>query len=606
MFKCSKRLQAAPKLASLFALYQLLDSPVGGCFGFRIFGKCPTVEHRMILIAACAAFLLSGTLLAQSPKIDRIAPRAAVPGETTLFTLAGENLDGAMELWTSFPAKTVQVQESNPTGKETKFLVSVPREVSPGIGAIRLAATKGLSSLHLVFIDDLPVMVAPGNHHSPEAASPVPFPSAMDGGCEAFKTNYYRFHASRNQPVSVEVLAHRLGSNLDPVVRLLDFQGNELLFRDDEPGSGPDPRFTWIAPEEGDYLLEIRDLHYNGGRDYFYRLRLGHFPLATIPYPLALKQDSISAIRFLGPAVPELAPVVIQAPDWQSRWKQLGVSFVPGLGSGWVSLPAGSLPDWLEVEPNNRPEAANAISIPVAIHGRFETDQDRDYFEFDAASGVRLTFAVRSRTLGSPCDVFMRITDVSGAVLAESTVQGAEDPILTHRFSEAGTYHLMVEELNRFGGPDHAYRIEVDYFRPGFSPSVETDQIETPQGAPVEYKVTVSRREYEGAITMALADASAEFILEDGNIPEKKNEATIKLIPPAHWEPGRIETFRLIGRAIIQEKEFSASASTMPALRKLFPLMIYPPEQLDGIITLGITPAKIKGEDNPVLNEPAQ
>ena len=59
--------------------------------------------------------------------------------------------------------------------------------------------------------------------------------------------------------------------------------------------------------------------------------------------------------------------------------------------------------------------------------------------------------------------------------------------------------------------------------------------------------------------------------------------AVKKRQPPSH--------FRIAGKAKIAGAEYSAIASTSPALRKSFPQMRYPPEEFDGLIALGITAA---------------
>jgi hypothetical protein len=46
--------------------------------------------------------------------------------------------------------------------------------------------------------------------------------------------------------------------------------------------------------------------------------------------------------------------------------------------------------------------------------------------------------------------------------------------------------------------------------------------------------------------------------------------------------------FTIIGQAKVGEDEVATTASTMPALRRLFPRMLYPPEELDGVLALGV------------------
>ena len=46
--------------------------------------------------------------------------------------------------------------------------------------------------------------------------------------------------------------------------------------------------------------------------------------------------------------------------------------------------------------------------------------------------------------------------------------------------------------------------------------------------------------------------------------------------------------FTIIGKAEIEGHEESRPVSTLPALKKLFPHLLYPPAELDGLIGLAV------------------
>ena len=62
----------------------------------------------------------------------------------------------------------------------------------------------------------------------------------------------------------------------------------------------------------------------------------------------------------------------------------------------------------------------------------------------------------------------------------------------------------------------------------------------------------------------------------------------LKAKVPAGARPGESIPFRILGTATVDGGTFTAEASTMPALRRLFPRMLYPPEEADGLIVLGV------------------
>jgi hypothetical protein len=99
---------------------------------------------------------------------------------------------------------------------------------------------------------------------------------------------------------------------------------------------------------------------------------------------------------------------------------------------------------------------------------------------------------------------------------------------------------------------------------------------------------------------LACAGLGDDFILENNVIPEKKNETTLKVKLPSRYEPGQMMNFSIVGKAKIGESEQTVTASTMPALRNLFPLVRYPPAEFDGLIGLGVrSPASKPSEEKP-------
>jgi hypothetical protein len=535
-------------------------------------------------------FLFACVAVAKSPALNRASPVAVAPGKTTTVTFFGEHLGGPVGLWTSFPAKVVPAardKDSDSGAGKVALQVSVPGNAMVGIGAVQLATTNGVSDVHLFMIDDLPTVAESATNRTLATAQELKLPVAVEGNCDETSLDYFVFKAKKGQHVSVEVVANRLGSPLDPVLRLLDASGRELVYCDDDPAVGSDARFSFTAPATARYLIELRDIGYQGGSKYRYRLRVGNFPLVGATFPLGAQRGTQTKVAFIGRAVEGLRPMDVRVPEHASR-VSLNAKFRRGQDCGFGLLVAGQFPEVTEVEPNDRPEAATKLSVPSVANGRFARMKDRDWYEFSAARDQRLIFSGRTRSLGSPCDLSMRLFDAHGGQLAEADISGANEGTLTNKFSEAGTYRLLVEELNHQGGLNLAYRIEVEPFHPGFTLSLETNRVEAAGNGSFEIKVTAARSEYEGPVTLSLAGLGDDFVLENNVIAEKKNETTLKVSIPARVEPGQWFHFTITGKARVDDSDFETTAGTMSALKKLFPLLRYPPAELDGLVALGI------------------
>jgi len=368
--------------------------------------------------------------------------------------------------------------------------------------------------------------------------------------------------------------------------RLLDAAGRELVWCDDSPGAGSDCRFAHTCAETGDYVIELRDAGYGGGADFRYRLRVGEFPLANVPFPLAGKRGTVGMFSFVGPDCAGAAPVTLNLPQLGGA-APLGVRYAGArAGSGFVSVAVGDVDESVEAEPNDTPLAATPITAPSAVSARLETPNDRDFYQLAATKGQRLLFRARARSLGSPCDLLMQLFKPDGSKLAESKVEGAAEGTFDATAPLDGVYRLSVEDITRAGGPGLAYRLEVEPYRPGFSLGVDVDTVNAKAGDSFDLKVTCVRRDYGGPIALTLQGTPAA--LEGATIAAGKNETTLKVKTPADLKPGSIVHFKIVGTARVGDGEFAATASTMPALRKSFPRLLYPPELTEGMIALGV------------------
>jgi hypothetical protein len=531
--------------------------------------------------------------LAQAPSLTHVVPAAVAPGQTTDVTLFGANLAGANKVWTSLPGEAKLADGIEKNGTEAAKVVyrfTVPADAPAGIGGLRIATGQGVSNLRLLMIDDLPSLADNGKNKTVAEAQELNLPIAIDGACEAESYDYYNFTAAKGQRVSVEVVARRLGSALDPVVRLLTTAGRELAYSDDEPGLSGDSRLAIVIPEDGTYLLELRDIQYTGGAGHRYRLRVGNFPLASVPFPLGAKQGSAASVSLAGPSVEGISPMQVNIAAGDATQVNVAAKLPGGQGSGFARLVVSDLDEAIEAEPNDQREQSTAVTLPAAINGRLEKAKDRDYYKFEAKKGQRFIFTGLTRTLGSPTDLFMRVVKADGASVAEAEDTGTDEGVLNFTAPDDGVYHLMAEDLVRRGGPDHAYRIEVRPYQPGFSLSLEADKFDAPKGGVFLAKVTAARRDYNGPITLELQGAGEGFVLKNNVIPEGKPDTQLSVTLPDRFAPGDLLNVAIVGKAKIGETEFIARARTLPALQKQFTGFNTLPADLLTSVAMGVGP----------------
>jgi hypothetical protein len=127
--------------------------------------------------------------------------------------------------------------------------------------------------------------------HAQRLTLPVVVKGRIDapGDCDVF-----RFEGRAGQEIVAEVMARRLGSPLDSMLRLAAADGRQIAFNDDheDPGAGllthhADSYLMTALPADGTYYLHLSDTQHKGGADFSYRLRISppqpDFELRVVP-----------------------------------------------------------------------------------------------------------------------------------------------------------------------------------------------------------------------------------------------------------------------------------------------------------------------------------
>jgi hypothetical protein len=382
----------------------------------------------------------------------------------------------------------------------------------------------------------------------------------------------------------MEIIGRRLGTPFDPQISLIDQESDkELAYSNDAPGLQTDARMTYTFQSPGDYLLQVRDSRGRGGPEYGYRLRLGDFPCATSPLPLAGKKGSPVAVRFTGPNVADVPPVDIHVPS-DADIASITPRFANGL-AGWpVSLIASDLDEIFEEEPNNQPDRANRIPVPIGITGQFQCSADTDQFVFPAKKGQRWIIRASTQELVSPTEVTMTLKDSQGKQVAATTPQG--EPMIDFTPQADGDYTLTVEHLLHLGGPEEAYRLTIMPFEPGIELSLGVDRIDLPPGGyaliPIE---KIVRRGYDGPIDVTVAGPPG--LSGAATLPASSQNGTLFVRADPQMAPGA-HSFFVQGRATINGQPVTARASTLPVLRRSLANLPVPPLHLHNAVAAGI------------------
>jgi hypothetical protein len=537
----------------------------------------------------------------QAPTLNVAVPLGMQRGIALDLTLNGGNLAEPTAFWTSFPAKvTIPADNKNGTD-QSKLLVrlEVPKDAPIGFHTIRLATTRGMSNFRIFCIDDLPQVMETDSNHSLATAQILTTPCVVVGRADAEMTDYFKFAVKAGHRVSFEVLGRRLGSPFDPQISLHEVKtGHELpnAYSNDSPGLQTDARLTYTFKEAGEYVLSIRDVMYRGGPDFWYRLRIGDFPCATTPIPMAIKRGSKATVNFTGPTVDGIAPMEVSAPsdpNVETLW--IAPRGPNGL-HGWpVALTISDLDEAVEQEPNNDVAHANRIPIPGAITARFLEKGDLDYFVFSAKKGQRLIIQGDSLEYYSPTLLDMVVNDAKGSQVAASNPQAAhpDDQKIDFNPPADGDYYLLAKHLTDWGGPSEVYRIKIKPYQPGFNLSVGLDRFDAAPGGTVDIPIqTVTRRDYAGPIEVSVAGhpgITGQTVINATPPPAPNQPAgrlTVSVKPDVPMGPHFV---RIQGKATINGKPVVVDADVMAAVKEQMAGLAFPPRDLLHPVAFAVT-----------------
>ncbi len=557
------------------------------------------------LVGLLVVLTVGTSIPAAPPTVTSVAPRAVRPGESVNVTLRGAGLNAAPRLWTSSGCSVelaADVKDNGTKANEVTFRVTAPANEPVAIHGLRVSTAGGVSAPVLFAVDDLPSIAQQAGNITRDKAQVLSLPAGVDGQLAALSLNYYKFQVTAGQRLSVEVLSRRLGSPLDPMIRLLDANGRELEYSDDVSGLRSDSRLHHVFQQAGEYYVEVRDISYKGGGNHFYRLRVGDFPCVSTTYPMGAKRGTTAELTFAGEQIEQVAKVSVPVPtDPARQWLHVGARRAGGNSSGFATLALSDRDELVEAEPNDDIAKATAFTLGQNLNGRcdraadFDQPSDVDYFVFNAKKGEAWVFRATTRRQGSPTSLSLRVLDKAGKQLAIREDFGAEIADLAHTFPADGEYILAVRDLHGHGGSAFAYRVETFKSSPGFTLSVAQNTLNVNATGTVAATVNVARKGYNGAIELSARNLPAGATSNRAVIGPGQNLGVLTISGLKDAAAGAAAPALIVGVARIGEADVNVVASTATTLKASYGELPWAPLSIEQDVAVAIMPAAAYG-----------
>ena len=478
---------------------------------------------------ASLAFCLASTGVAlAAPQINNLSLRGLQTGSTTTIAIDGADLAANPKLSLPIPIAE-QALHPDSTPKQAMLQVTLGASVPAGIYPLRLINDHGISNEVLIGVDALPQQPL-----APEAAElPVAFHGAVTGSNSA-RT---RFDGKAGKRVVIDVEARRLGSKLNPVLKLYDSRGLQIAWRQTQRTIQGDARLEIALPADDTYTVELHDAAYQGANPSFFRLKIGDLQFADFTLPLAVERGTKATLQLIGSTG---ATIAVQAPDaplaapvdWTSVAGATG-------GRPWFYVSDHS--EYVENTTDDDVESVPAA--PVGISGRLAQPREEDMYQLPVTPGAKLRFEVLAYRLGSGLDPVLTLRDAQGKQLARNDdAAGMIDPQLDYTVPEGTTeLQLAISDLTRRGGPGFVYRVVVTQLdAPRLSISLDRDNYAIPQGGSTLLTFNAERAGYAGPIQLDLGPLPSGVSVSTATIPAGADRALVSLsagaaAPPIHW-----------------------------------------------------------------------
>ncbi|MDH3345881.1 MAG: PPC domain-containing protein, partial [Kiritimatiellaceae bacterium] len=438
-------------------------------------------------------------------------------------------------------------KQFNPQISDTVMLeITLDSKVEPGVHELRLITPSGLSN-HLMFhVTELPELceLEPNNTIFETKGSAPELPLLLNGQIMPGDVDSFRFSAKRGRDLVFRVQARSLVPYLadavpgwfQAVLTLYDAKGNEIAYIDDFRFD-PDPVLICQVPEDGEYILEIRDSIYRGRRDFVYRIEMGELPFIDHVFPLGGEENKGVPIQLYGVNLPQKEMII----DTHGNAPEIrDVSVQQGLRRSNTRLFAvDTIPSVAELEPNNLPSEAQLLIGDVVVDGRIARPGDVDCFQFKGHKMDVVEIEVFARRLDSPLDARLILLDSEENILAISDdevdrgsglVTHHADSLLRYELPTTGLYTVRLDELLGKGGEEYAYRLRVGEEQPDYSLRIVPSSLTIPENGNATVTVYALRKAgFDGEIKLSIAHGPNGIELSRATIPKGQNKVHITL-----------------------------------------------------------------------------
>jgi len=493
-------------------------------------------------LASGAIFALALTAAhAASPTLARIVPAGGQRGTEVEVVCEGGHLGDARGLL--FYSRGLEVTGvSDAVAGKFKAKIKIAPDAALGEHTVRVWTATGVGDARTFYVTPYPLVkdADRGTKDAPkkDELQPIALGTTVWGTLQGEETDRFVIEAKKGQRIAAEVVGVRLQTReiLDAMLTLKKEDGTVLAENDDSSLLIQDPVLTCVAPEDGRYVLALRDSTNSAPISGHYLLHVGAFPRPLTVYPAGGQVGEQLPVTYLGDAAgPISATLKLPAqPDPRfAVFPEQNGSSAPS--PNWLRV--SPFPNVLEAEPNNTAAEATPTDrpLPLAFNGIVSGKGDVDFFKFTAKKGDEFDINVFARRLRSPLDSVLEIYDEKGARLLQNDDSGGPDSYLRWKVPADGSFTLAIKDQLKRGGPTFIYRVElapvkseVAVWLPEMQQNTQERQtIVVPRGNRYATLVKLKREGAAGELALGADALPPGVVMQAGPIPSGADTATV-------------------------------------------------------------------------------
>lgn len=469
---------------------------------------------RRAFFAAFAFVCCATSLFAASPRLSIISPRGSQRGTEAVMTFSGSQLGDGQQILVYSPGFEV-VKVETIDANNCKATIKIAADCRLGEHVAQVRTKTGISDYRTFYVGALPQVDEKEPNNFFDQPQTVSLNQTIVGTIGGEDVDYFIVEAKKGQRICAEVEAMRLGSALfDPYVAILDMKRFELSAADDTPLVNQDSVASIIAPEDGKYVIQIRETAYGGGSNY--RLHIGTFPRPLAVYPAGGKLGEEIDAKFLGDPAGEFVQKfklpTANSNEFTGLFATTATEIAPSPNPFRLFEHGNSL----EVEPNNTVAQATPAVLPNAFNGILQEPGDIDFFKFTATKGQVFEVECYGRRIRSAVDTVMVLYNAQGGGIVSNDDSRGPDSYFRVTIPADGEYLLSVTDHLQRGGPGFVYRVEFT----GVVPSLQLSIPQVERYGQYRRQIYVAKGNRFGTIINASrANFGGKLLLEPQGMP---------------------------------------------------------------------------------------